>query len=199
MKIGETMGVLHSFAWNYVKYANMEDFRRDSHKWSIAASLQKWPFYQCCYTVQWSSWLWKFYYINKRQQYFWIWFLSHNTWLMWWLLIFLMAMPYCVLEKIYWCMHELYTRVQVTICSFTIKFIVFNCWHFNAWFVHPQITFGTCDPQYFIGIVSVIFFHEILHLFRSCLEHHQVFDQQIHRPVIFLLCSVLCHLQVVND
>ena len=31
MKIGETMGVLHSFAWNYVKYANMEGFRRDSH------------------------------------------------------------------------------------------------------------------------------------------------------------------------
>ena len=31
MKIGETMGSLHSFAWNYVKYANMEGFRRDSH------------------------------------------------------------------------------------------------------------------------------------------------------------------------
>ena len=24
MKIGETVGVLHSFTWNYVKYANME-------------------------------------------------------------------------------------------------------------------------------------------------------------------------------
>ena len=31
MKIGETMGVLDSFAWNYVKYANMKGFRRDSH------------------------------------------------------------------------------------------------------------------------------------------------------------------------
>ena len=142
-----------------MKVINYSCHCSDYIKWSKAASLQKWPFYQCCYTVQWSSWLWKFYYhINIRQQYFWIWFLSYNTWLMWWLLIFLMAMQYCVLEKIYWCMHELYTRVQVTICSFTIKFIVFNCWHFNAWFVHPQITFGTCDPQYFIGIVSVIFF-----------------------------------------
>ena len=26
MKIGES---IHSFAWNYVKYANMEGFRRD--------------------------------------------------------------------------------------------------------------------------------------------------------------------------
>ena len=25
------MGVSHSFAWNYVNYANMEGFRRDSH------------------------------------------------------------------------------------------------------------------------------------------------------------------------
>ena len=25
------MGVLHSFAWNYVKYANMNGFCRDSH------------------------------------------------------------------------------------------------------------------------------------------------------------------------
>ena len=31
MKIGESMGVLHSFTWNYVKYANMEGFRRDSY------------------------------------------------------------------------------------------------------------------------------------------------------------------------
>ena len=34
MKIGESMRVLHSFAWNYVKYvkyANMEGFHRDSH------------------------------------------------------------------------------------------------------------------------------------------------------------------------
>ena len=31
MKIGETMNVLHSFASNYVKYANMEGFCRDSH------------------------------------------------------------------------------------------------------------------------------------------------------------------------
>ena len=30
-KIGETVGALHSFAWNYVKYANMEGFRWDSH------------------------------------------------------------------------------------------------------------------------------------------------------------------------
>ena len=31
MKIGESMDVLHSFTWNYVKYANMEGFCRDSH------------------------------------------------------------------------------------------------------------------------------------------------------------------------
>ena len=31
LKIGKTMGVLYSFAWNYVKYANMEGFHRDSH------------------------------------------------------------------------------------------------------------------------------------------------------------------------
>ena len=31
MKIGEIMDVLHLFTWDYVKYANMEDFRRDSH------------------------------------------------------------------------------------------------------------------------------------------------------------------------
>ena len=29
--IGKNMGVLHLFAWNYVNYANMEGFRRDSH------------------------------------------------------------------------------------------------------------------------------------------------------------------------
>ena len=32
LKIGKTMGVLHSFVWNYVKYANMEGFCRDSRK-----------------------------------------------------------------------------------------------------------------------------------------------------------------------
>ena len=31
LKIGKTMGVLHSSTWNYVKYANMEGFCRDSH------------------------------------------------------------------------------------------------------------------------------------------------------------------------
>ena len=31
MKIGESMGVLRLFALNYVKYANMEGFCRDSH------------------------------------------------------------------------------------------------------------------------------------------------------------------------
>ena len=31
LNIGESMGVLHLFAWNYVNYANMEGFRRDSH------------------------------------------------------------------------------------------------------------------------------------------------------------------------
>ena len=31
MKIDKSMGVLHSFTWDYVKYANMEGFRRDSH------------------------------------------------------------------------------------------------------------------------------------------------------------------------
>ena len=30
MKIDETTDILHSFAWNYVKYANMEGFRRDT-------------------------------------------------------------------------------------------------------------------------------------------------------------------------
>ena len=31
LKILKTMGVLHSFVWNFVKYANMEGFHRDSH------------------------------------------------------------------------------------------------------------------------------------------------------------------------
>ena len=31
LKIDRTMGVLYSFGWNHVKYANMEGFRRDSH------------------------------------------------------------------------------------------------------------------------------------------------------------------------
>ena len=36
MKIGVTMGILHSFACgNYVQYANMEGFRRDSHKYKF--------------------------------------------------------------------------------------------------------------------------------------------------------------------
>ena len=30
------MGALHSFVWTYVKYANMEGFRRDSHILAIA-------------------------------------------------------------------------------------------------------------------------------------------------------------------
>ena len=34
-KIGETTDILHSFAWNYVKYANMEGFCRDSNILSI--------------------------------------------------------------------------------------------------------------------------------------------------------------------
>ena len=32
LNIGKSTGVLHLFAWNYVNYANMEGFRRDSHK-----------------------------------------------------------------------------------------------------------------------------------------------------------------------
>ena len=31
MKMGETIGILHSLALTYVKYANMEGFHRDSH------------------------------------------------------------------------------------------------------------------------------------------------------------------------
>ena len=35
MKVGESMDVLHSFnTWNYVKYANMEGFCKDSHSYS---------------------------------------------------------------------------------------------------------------------------------------------------------------------
>ena len=30
LKIDKTMGVLHSFVWNYVKYTNMEGFHRDT-------------------------------------------------------------------------------------------------------------------------------------------------------------------------
>ena len=41
MKIGESMSVLHSFTWNYVKYANMEAFRRDSHIIIIAYALSQ--------------------------------------------------------------------------------------------------------------------------------------------------------------
>ena len=31
LKIDKTMGVLHSFVQNYVKYSNTEDFRKNSH------------------------------------------------------------------------------------------------------------------------------------------------------------------------
>ena len=31
LNIGKSTGVLHLFAWNYINYANMESFRRDSH------------------------------------------------------------------------------------------------------------------------------------------------------------------------
>ena len=33
LNIGKSMGVLHLFVWNYVNYANMEGFRRDSHNY----------------------------------------------------------------------------------------------------------------------------------------------------------------------
>ena len=36
LNIGKIIGVLQSFVWNYVKYANMEGFRRDSHIYFIA-------------------------------------------------------------------------------------------------------------------------------------------------------------------
>ena len=31
LKMAKTMGILHAFVKNYVTYANMEGFRRDSH------------------------------------------------------------------------------------------------------------------------------------------------------------------------
>ena len=40
MKIGESMRVVHSFAWNYVKYSNMKGFSSDSH--IIMLSDKKW-------------------------------------------------------------------------------------------------------------------------------------------------------------
>ena len=40
LKIGKTMGALHSFVWNYVKYTNMEGFCRDCYK-----------FIQICYKL----------------------------------------------------------------------------------------------------------------------------------------------------
>ena len=39
MKIGESMGVIHSFAWNYIKYTNMEGFCRQSHIITVATTL----------------------------------------------------------------------------------------------------------------------------------------------------------------
>ena len=39
MKIGESMGVLHSFTCNYVKYAKMEGIRRDSHIFKVLTKL----------------------------------------------------------------------------------------------------------------------------------------------------------------
>ena len=35
MKIGGSIGDLQLLTWNYVKYANMEGFRRDSHKLTL--------------------------------------------------------------------------------------------------------------------------------------------------------------------
>ena len=40
LKIGKTMGVLDSSAWNYVKYANMEGFCRDIHNMFTLLPLQ---------------------------------------------------------------------------------------------------------------------------------------------------------------
>ena len=37
LNIGKSTGVLHLFAWNYVNYANIEGFRRDSHIWVLRA------------------------------------------------------------------------------------------------------------------------------------------------------------------
>ena len=46
------MGVLHLFAWNYVNYANMEGFRRDSHNYCIIV-LTAWVAKHLCssYTI----------------------------------------------------------------------------------------------------------------------------------------------------
>ena len=38
LNIGKSTGVLHLFAWNYVNYANMEGFRRDSHIFLVTGS-----------------------------------------------------------------------------------------------------------------------------------------------------------------
>ena len=35
LNTGKSTGILHLFAWNYVNYANMEDFCRDSHIYII--------------------------------------------------------------------------------------------------------------------------------------------------------------------
>ena len=43
LKIGETMGVVHSFMWNFVKYAKMEGFRRDSHILSANYTIKELP------------------------------------------------------------------------------------------------------------------------------------------------------------
>ena len=35
LKIGKTIGGLHLFVWNYVKYTNMKGFHRDSHIYQL--------------------------------------------------------------------------------------------------------------------------------------------------------------------
>ena len=54
LKIGKTMSVLQSFLWNYVKYANMEGFRRDSHKYqlNIIENTSK-HHCMCCHSFHW--------------------------------------------------------------------------------------------------------------------------------------------------
>ena len=49
LKIGRTMGVLYSFVWDHVNYANMEGFCRDSHK--CTSNYFIWEFIICVWFV----------------------------------------------------------------------------------------------------------------------------------------------------
>ena len=67
LKIDRTMGVLYSFGWNHVKYANMEGFCRDSHIYHMTQNSSNKKFWRI---APWQEKLadWLFSTVNQLRQ-----------------------------------------------------------------------------------------------------------------------------------